>query len=72
MGPDKGLGVYIWGAPNCPGNPLPMLDPLTCPGTDVLGSEQMMEGVRHLYVKLRMLKREDMSKKLPEICEFGN
>ena len=70
LGPDKGLAVSIWGAPNCPGNPLPMFDPLTCPGTDVLGSQQIVQGVKDVYVKVKMLKRKDMAKELPEVCEF--
>lgn len=72
MGPDKGLGISIWGAPNCPGNPLPMFDPLTCPGTDVLDSQQIVQGVKDLYVKVKMFKRKDMDKNLPEICEFDD
>lgn len=70
IGPDKGLGVTYWGSPDCRGNPLPTLDPLTCPGTDVLGSQQIVQGVKDLYFKVKLLKRKDLPKTLPEICEF--
>ncbi len=70
MGPDKSLGAYVWDSEGCLGDPLPMLNPLTCPGSDLLGSQHVNPAWKDLWVKVRVLKRKDMKNHLPDVCDF--
>ena len=70
MGPDPSLSVAIWDKKDCEDDPLPMLKALQCPGQPMMGLNHVYDRTYDLWVKVKVMKRKDMPKKLPEGCEY--